>query len=206
MARVGTAELDKQRNFRFESLSAGVYDLELAGIGIIRPDIVLDGFDQVEINCSLLAAISGEVADAPPGQHSVVLISETYGFSRHAELSQDNVYRFTSLPAGVYRIELGDAILAGLKSDGTSVLTAPILRVGLVKPEGESTLSGIVRDSEDRPLVDAIVVLQYQHQQVVSQIADENGRFRFEGLGAGDYSIVVSGETLADELDPGRRK
>lgn len=193
-------ELNTSRQFRFEGLAAGVYDLELAGIGTIMSDFVLDGSNQVEVDFPLLGAIVGKVLDAPVTQRSVTLISESHGFTRQGELTQDSHYRFTNLPAGTYRVELDDAILAGLISDGISVVQAPDLQVGLERPRGNSVLSGYVRSADDQTLPGIAVALLHQNQLLSIEFTDTYGRYEFNDLGSGVYSLLINGEIVASDL------
>ncbi len=194
------AELGQMRRFRFGDLSAGVYDLELAGIGVIRADLVLDGSNQIEVDFPLMGAMIGQVLDAPPNQHSITLISESYGFTRQGDLTPENNYRFTNLPPGIYRIELDDAILAGLVSDGLSVLQAPPLLVELTYPTGNSQLSGVVFTEDQEPLPGVAVALLYQNHLVTIAITDHDGRYEFVGLGAGMYALMINGAVVASHL------
>ncbi len=191
--------LDTSRRFKINDLPSGVYDFELAGIGIIRSEIVLDGRNQVEINFSLLGGIIGPVVNA--GQRRTVqLISESYGFTRRAQLSSEDHYRFTNLPPGIYRVELDDAIIGCLSSDGQSVLQAPLLQVGLMPPTGDSTLTGFVHDASNQALPGILVVLQYEQQQMAVAVSDVEGRVSFAGLGVGHYDLAVEGRVLAGDI------
>ncbi len=194
------AELGQMRRFRFGDLAAGVYDLELAGIGVIEADLVLDGDNQVEVEFPLMGAMVGQVLDAPEHQRSVTLISETYGFTRQGDLTTESNYRFTNLPPGAYRIELDDAILAGLISDGLSVLQSPPLLVELVYPSGNSRLSGVVVIEDQEPLPGVAVALLYQNHLVTIAITDHDGRYDFNGLGAGMYALMINGALVANNL------
>ncbi len=194
------AELGQMRRFRFADLPAGVYDLELAGIGVIGADLVLDGRNQIEMEFPLMGAMVGQVLDAPPLQRNVTLISETYGFTRQGDLTSENNYRFTNLPPGAYRVELDDAILAGLVSDGLSVLQAPPLLVELIYPSGNSKLSGAVITEDQELLPGVAVALLYQNHLVTIAITDHDGRYEFRGLGAGMYALMINGAVVANNL------
>lgn len=196
--------LDTARVFRFEGLPAGVYDLELAGVGVIRPDLTLDGNNQVELEFPLLGAIIGQVENPDSSQRRVSLISETYGFTRSAELTPENQYRFTNLPAGVYRVEMGDSMLSGLVGDGLAVLEAAVLRPGLppiVVPPTSSAIQGSIRDPAGQPVA-ALAVSLHRGGQPAGAVAttDTSGSFAFTGLGAGVYALLAGGQWLAEDL------
>lgn len=192
--------LDESRAFRFDALPAGVYDLELAGVGVIQADLALDGSNQIAIDFPLQGAIAGQVENPAPDQRRITLISETYGFSRHAELTPDNQYRFTNLPAGVYRVEMGDAMLVGLAGDGKTPLQAPLLQITDVIAPAASALSGDIHDPGGQPLAALNLNLRRGGQTVSTALTDSNGAFVFGGLAAGAYDLVAAGKTLAAGL------
>ncbi len=190
----GETALDHARAFRFEHLAAGVYDLELAGIGMIRTDIMLDGRQQEDVAFPLMGAIVGQVEGAGGAQRTIKLISETFGFIRHGELTQDGQYRFTNLPAGDYRIELDDDILTDLHGDGQSVLEAPLLRVGMSNETRNSRISGRVHDAADHPAPDTDVSLLFQGEVEATATTDSDGQYEFADLGPGVYEVAINEE------------
>jgi len=189
---VAETALDKARTFAFTELGAGIYDIELAGVGMIRTDIPLNGHDQVDVDFPLMGGIMGRVKGVKHGRQTVKLISETYGFVRHSELAWDGQYRFTNLPEGDYRIELDDDILAGLHCDGESILRAPLLWVGMSNAVRKSTLIGRVHDTANRPAADIEVHLLMSEEPLASTRTDAQGVFRFTKLGPGVYDAVIN--------------
>jgi hypothetical protein len=188
------AALDHARTFRFERLGAGVYDLELAGVGMIRTDILLDGHQTADVAIPLMGAIVGRVEGDGGEQRTIKLISETYGFIRHGELTQDGHYRFTNLPAGAYRVELDDDILSDLHGDGQSVLEAPLLRVGMSNEARNSRISGRVHDAANRPTPDTEVSLLFQGEVQATATTDSDGQYAFADLGPGVYVVAIGEE------------
>ena len=197
---VEEAALDHARSFRFERLGAGAYELELAGVGMIRTDIVLDGHRQETVSIPLMGAIVGRVEGAEGEQRTIKLISETYGFIRHGELTQDGHYRFTNLPAGVYRVELDDDIQTDLHCDGQSVLEAPLLRMGMSNDIRNSQISGSVHDAANRPTPDAQVSLIFQNETLAAAATDSDGRFVFAELGPGVYEVRVGENVVVSDI------
>ena len=190
--KIADAALDRARSFAFVSLGAGVYDLELAGIGMFKTDIALNGHDQVEVTLPLTGAIVGKVKGVGSGRQAVKLVAETYGFVRHSELDQHGQYRFTNLPAGEYRIELDDDILLGLQCDGQSVLEAPLLWVGMSNALRKSTITGKVHDTANRPAADIEVYLLMSDDPLTTTRTDAGGNFRFEKLAPGVYDVIIN--------------
>ncbi len=194
--------LDANRTFRFEGLPAGIYELALGGVGMVVSDLPLDGENKVTFDFPVLGAIVGAVANVPAQSRTVILISETYGFTRHAELSTDAQYRFTNLPAGVYRVELGDDMVTGLVSDGKSVLRAPVLRAGagVVIPAAESRLAGVLRDDAGKGMPAIQITLQRDGRSVAATQTGAGGEFAFDALEMGFYQVVVGAAVLASDL------
>lgn len=190
--------LENSREFRFDGLSAGLYALELTGVGLIRPEIVLDGSAEMTLDFPLLGAIVGQVL--APTRNSIALISETYGFTRHAQLSQEGHYRFTNLPAGLYRLELGQMMLSGLRGDGQSVLSAPLIDLTQPTEPRASTLTGLVHDEQARPLRGIVVTLLRDGQALASAATDAEGRFTFTDLAAGLYALAIADAVQAEAL------
>ncbi|RME81636.1 MAG: carboxypeptidase regulatory-like domain-containing protein [Caldilineae bacterium] len=192
--------LDAGLSFRFADLPAGLYDLELSGIGTIRSELALDGDNEVEITFPIQGAIIGRVQNLRPGQRSITLISETYGFVRRGQLTPEGQYRFTNLPAGVYRLEVGDAVLPGLRCDGTRVLAVPVFAVPAGEPAHNSIIEGTVLDSDGHPVADLVVLLRTVAETIATDTTGADGRFRFENLGAGVYQLVIAGVVAAQGL------
>jgi hypothetical protein len=197
---VAEAALDNARSFHFEQLAAGVYELELAGIGAIRTDLLLDGHQKTTISFPLMGAIVGRVEGAEAEQNVIKLISESYGFIRHGECARDGQYRFTNLPAGDYRIELDDDIITDLHSDGQSVLEAPLLRVGMSNAVRNSQISGRVHDALNQPTPKADVHLLFQNEVQATATTDSDGRYAFTDLGPGVYAVTVGVDVRVDAI------
>jgi len=163
-------------------------------VGMIRTDILLDGRQQEEVAFPLLGAIVGQVEGAEGEQRTIKLISETFGFIRHGELTQDGHYRFTNLPAGDYRVELDDDILTDLHCDGQSVLEAPLLRVGMSNETRNSRIAGRVHDAANRPTPDTEVSLLFQGEVQATATTDSDGQYAFADLGPGVYEVAINEE------------
>ncbi len=193
-------ELDHARTFQFTHLAQGFYDLELAGIGMVLFDIASDGRHHQRITFPLMGAIKGRVTGADDKHSSIKLISETYGFTRQGELTQDGHYRFTRLPQGRYRIELHDDLLTGLVLEGPEVLEAPLLRVGAGIDARASTISGKVHDAAHRPTPDVRVTLYFQGQVQKGVTSDAHGQYHFDALPAGVYEVRIGDEVRVNDI------
>ncbi len=198
--RILETALNQERSFTFEELEPGVYDVELAGIGLIRTDLYLEGGETATIQFPLMGAIVGRVENIDGEQRTIKLVSETYGFVRHGEITQDGQYRFTNLPGGRYRIELDDDILTGLENDGQSVVEAPLLRGGMSNEKNNSRIVGKVHDANNSPTPNVTISLRFQGQTVATTESDANGQYRFEHLRPGVYEVAVGDEISVSNI------
>jgi len=188
---IAETSLNNSRTFKFEKLPAGIFDLELAGIGIFATGITLDGRTETKIKFPLMGAIAGTVDDAPHHK-SIKLISETYGFIRHSEISDDGKYRFIHLPPGTYRIELDEEIISGIHCDGESVVTAPSIKLGAAKAPAHSKIKGRVHDTANRPTPNVKVSLQIGENIIATANTDADGLFQFSTLNPGIYDVRIN--------------
>ena len=198
--KLAEQELNHARTFAFEHLEPGVYDVELAGIGLMATDLHLDGSNEISLTFPLLGAMVGRVQGARAGRTTIKLISETYGFIRHGELTQDGQYRFTNLPPGHYRIELDDDILSGLESDGQGVVEAPLLRVGMGSEPRQSQIEGEVHDAAGNPIPHVSVHLRTLGETLATTQSDDSGHYRFTDLSPGVYAIAVGEVNVASDI------
>jgi hypothetical protein len=183
--------LDTSRSFEFTQLGPGVYEVELAGIGLIATELHLDGEQEMTLDFPLMGGIIGKV-EGDLGDHRFVkLVSETFGFIHHGEVDERGEYRFTNLPAGRYRIEREDDILAGLELDGKSVLEAPLLRVGMGSEKTFSSIRGRIHDPVGNATPNVTVSLRFMGEIIATTEADNTGNFLFANLGPGVYEIEV---------------
>jgi hypothetical protein len=139
-----------------------------------------------------MGAIEGSVEGGGENQNTIKLISETYGFIRHGELSSDGQYRFTHLPKGDYRIEFGDDILSPLQCDGESTVTASLLRVGVNSATRKSEIVGRVHDTANRPARGVKVTLMLSNETLATTHTDSDGGFRFTKLLPGMYDVIIN--------------
>ncbi|RUA16666.1 MAG: hypothetical protein DSY55_03705 [Clostridia bacterium] len=196
---VDKTALNSVKKFRFTALGIGAYDLELAGIGIIETDILLDGHRKENIRFPLMGAIVGAVKSENKRRYTIKLISETYGFIRHGDVSKKGNYRFTHLPAGVYRIELDDNVIPDLKCDGEHVLKAPPLHI--IAPEKEnSRIEGAVYNADHLPVLVLPVQLQQAGHYLDTAVTAVKGRFVFDSLAPGTYEIAIGDHVYHDNI------
>jgi tetratricopeptide (TPR) repeat protein len=72
---------------------------------------------------------------------------------------------------------------------GGALLAAVPLWAQATPPAEASTLQGVVRDSERRPIAGAIVSLQTKDAQPITALTDEAGAYGFSVIGEGVYTV-----------------
>lgn len=118
--------------YRFANLSAGVYDLEVAGMGVVARGITLDG--QREHVADVLwddrgprGLIHGRVLTAGGAPVPAATVRLLRGEAEAARVVTDDhgIFRFTGLPGGEYALAVGDGppVVTGisLEEDATVV-------------------------------------------------------------------------------------
>lgn len=118
--------LDQQRTFRFDGLSAGIYQLSLEGVGVIAEDLLLNGSDEAGVDFPMRGQISGRVLPAKAGE-KVMLTCQEYSIRKVAVTGAEGVYRFAGLPADEYTLTLQESDLPAQKIalDGRRLTEGP---------------------------------------------------------------------------------
>lgn len=118
--------LDEQRTFRFDGLSAGIYQVSLEGVGVIAEDLILNGSDEASVEFPMQGQISGQVLPAKAGE-KVMLTCQEYSIRKVVTTGIDGVYRFAGLPADSYTLTLQDSDLPAQKTvlDGRHLTEGP---------------------------------------------------------------------------------
>ncbi|MEZ4863224.1 MAG: carboxypeptidase-like regulatory domain-containing protein [Caldilineaceae bacterium] len=111
--------LSVRGDFRFEDLPAGLYTVALAGreLEVSRTDIALDGNNQVTVELQLPLELDEEAPTtersqsviagvAPKAAGQVVRLVDQIGNEYQQVVDADDHFRFTNLPAGVYKLSL----------------------------------------------------------------------------------------------------
>ncbi len=125
-----TQRIAASGQYRFDALPAGTYQIEADGVGVVVPDIVVDGTqsvtpDTADVRPDHQAVIKGTVND-PKGQPApnvtVILLLSDEEVER-AETDANGQFRFTALGAGSYKLRTlqPSAISSAIDVDGTSL-------------------------------------------------------------------------------------
>lgn len=118
--------LDPQRAFRFDGLSAGIYQVSLEGVGVIAEELILNGTDEASVEFPMRGQISGQVLPTKAGE-KVMLTCQEYSIRKVAVTGADGVYRFAGLPADDYTLTLQESDLPAQKVslDGRRLTEGP---------------------------------------------------------------------------------
>jgi hypothetical protein len=135
---VGEQQVDSSLTFKFDSLSAGLYRLEVVGTEISQDNIRIDpGNEMVNINLAIPipddSVIFGRVENG--GGKTLLLIKEGNIISRF-RIPVSGEYRFSDLAAGVYSLQLFETNIKqdNISLDGTNSREINLV-VSVTQPE-----------------------------------------------------------------------
>ena len=201
--------VDLDGNFTFEGLPAGHYRLEVATQ--VLSDLVLTGENRLQLAPIDLvpgrhSVIRGRVADgAGQAKVDVVVTLRQQGLLvAQMRTAADGTYRFASLPAGAYSLEVASGkgvVVNGIVLDGQGEYIRDIL---WALPDPRSTVQGHVFASDGAAVAGATVRLLRDGIEVVRTRSDSAGLFRFTGLSVGVYALAVGeGDPLLTGIQVG---
>ena len=177
-------------SFAFLNLAPGHYSLELAGIGVIAADIVLEAGGLFKQVFPMRSVLTGRVVTPPDGLVAVLYALGPWSWTRQAPLDLDGVFSFEGLPAGHYRLEVGERVLSELVTTGENRLQlAPID----LAPGQHSVVRGRVANGAGQPQPGVLVTLRRESLVVGQSRTVTDGAYRFANLPAGTYSLEISG-------------
>ena len=199
------APLDPQGAFTFDNLPPGRYRLEVGEK--VLSDLVLTGENRltlasIDLTAGKRSVLRGRIADSEgqPKADRVVALRHEDIVLAETRTAADGTYRFASLPAGVYTVEVAGLGLTAsdIQLDGEREQVAD----GLWPRQGpRGALQGRVLNTQGIPLPYAFVRLLREGVEVARGEADNKGVFKFAGLAAGTHAIAVSdGDAIADDI------
>lgn len=185
--------------FRFDALSAGTYTLSIGGTTLSRT-VACDGRSAVRVDLVLpqtqpppSGSVAGVVRDSAgrPVAGRQVTLSDATG-TRSATTDAGGAYRFDGLVAGAYVLRVADGDLA--RNVWCNGVTAVAVDVTLPAPQPNQhgIISGTLRDPFGAPQAARQISLT---GELLSRTVttDATGRYRFDGLPAGAYTLHVEG-------------
>ena len=214
--------------FSIANVPPGRYTLRARGTDDVAPQyavvpitVVGDDLSDVVIVVSPGATLTGTVsfqatqAGMPPdpGQFRVVAQPadpSVSGASVNARVEKDGRFTLNGIPLGPYFLRANAPRGWSLRSvivDGQDVIDTP-LDVGnnqklagatLVFSDRQTDLSGVVADTQGRPVTEFTVLAfptdstlwRPQARHIMTVRPDQNGRFQLRGLPAGDYYLAA---------------
>ncbi|HEY64671.1 MAG TPA: carboxypeptidase regulatory-like domain-containing protein [Caldilineae bacterium] len=197
IARTGTKTEYGPYACEFAPLGGGEYFIEPEGLGI-RATIHLDSGRVLMVTFS-----KADEVEEPSIPHESVIHGRVRGGAGRtvvlvwddgrleATVGPDESYRFEGLGPGVYRVEVvgSDRVRSGIVLDGRNRVTVDFTLAS--PPEAISVIRGRVINGGRRQLRLEGPGGPYE------TTADAQGRFRFEGLQAGTYRLLVVGTDVA---------
>ena len=190
--------------FTLPRLPVGLeYKLEIAAdgwLGQTRSITVNGSVDDLVID--LVAAygtVGGSVSSdqsAVLGDVSVTISSDALSFRTTTEASEGR-WQVTGVPPGEYQIAFSrfnhaDAFAnITVTAGAASTVTDPVL---VFSPdevvEANATLTGVLRDNKNQPVVGATVELP-SHQPALQAITNADGRYEINGINFGSYLVRI---------------
>lgn len=196
----GTREskLADDGSFAFPDLAAGRYSLELAGIGVIADAIALEPGGQFKLIFPLQSRLAGQVQAAPDGLIAVLYAPQSWGWTRQALLDLDGSFTFEGLPAGRYRLEIGELVLPSLDLTGENRLQLAAIDLAQGR---HSVVRGRVADGAGRPRGDILMILSREGLIIAQARTGSDGAYGFADLPAGAYRLEATGMgVVADNI------
>lgn len=198
--------LDAKGNFAFDNLPPGRYRLQVGGKTL--NDLVLTGENRlsmtpIDLSAGRRSVVRGRVADGAgqPKADRVVTLKREAVVVGTTRTAADGTYRFASLPAGKYSVEVTGlgVVASNINLDGEREHVADVLWPTQA-PRG--VLQGRVLNANGTPRPYADVRLLRDGKEVARMEADAKGAYRFAALAAGRYAISIGdAEPLARDID-----
>lgn len=202
-AETWRASPDANGDFAIEGLPAGTAVMEILPLGIVVRQIALDGHNQYRIDFPVGSVVEGRLEGTEPGR-LVVLHALTWGWAREMRVDPEGRYRFTHLPAGEYRLVVGDVESDLLRLDGRKTVQVPPMDVSSLS---RSLVEGEVLDRAGRPQPWVRISLRSAAGVSKEAWTDRSGHFRFSGLEPGTYYLVAEGlGSLREEMRVGPKE
>ena len=197
----------------FSPLGAGGYKVQPEGIAAVA-DVPVDGSRAVWVTFTEIAAdepapipasaLLGHLreVDATPCAGRRVQVFARQGAAgrgragtvapgpRETETAIDGSFRFAGLPAGIYRLEIDGT---GVAKEGILLDGANTVAVELTLPAERGEVAGDVTDPQGQRTVGRVVrLLTAPAAAPFAEVeTDAQGRYRFDRLAAGTYTVQV---------------
>ncbi len=185
-------------SFAFPDLAEGRYSLELTGIGVIADDIVLEPGARFQLIFPLRSRLAGQVLAAPDGLIAVLYAPQPWGWTRQVPLDLEGGFAFEGLPAGRYRLEVGELVLPDPELNGENRLQLAAIDLAHGR---HSVVRGRVADGAGRPRSDILMTL-HREEQILAQVRTvADGTYAFADLPVGTFALEAAGMgVVADSI------
>jgi protocatechuate 3,4-dioxygenase beta subunit len=191
------AEVSAQGNYRFANLPAAPYEIELDpahkvraicdGIGIFTAPVI-------DLIGAARSVLRGQVLSAAATPQAGVLVQLRRDGQLIGESTTDSEGRFSfsGLPAGTYELVVPALDLShpGITLDGIEGITVVLAPAGA---PAESAIEGHIVSATNAPIPTLRVTLHRGTELVAQTLTDTQGRYTFQGLSAGVYTVSLEG-------------
>ncbi len=185
-------------SFAFDSVTPGIYRLELAGLGPIAEGISLQPGGLFKLFFTMRSRLTGQVIAPPAGMVAVLHAPPAWSWTRQVPVNPDGTFAFEGLPAGRYRLQIGDRILPDLDLNGETTLQLPPIDLGVGQ---RSALRGRVADGAGKPQPNVLMTLRRFGLVVAQRRSAADGTYLFNNLPAGTYALEAAGKgVVADGI------
>lgn len=188
--------LAADEGFRFTDLNAGEYTLTLADTAFRSDPVRVDGRSQAQVNLTLVLAESVIAGRVRNGAGRTLRLLQEAAEVATTEVAADEMYRFTGLAAGEYRVAIaGTAVGSALLAvDGVCEVTADLLAPAADKSLAHYVLFGPAND----PVALANLLLA---EDYLLAFKPSFGLSPAEAAGAGLVTIIAGVDAVSAEIE-----
>ena len=193
---IASQAVDPDETFRFTDLAAGEYQVGVQDTRFRSDPVWVNGQDQAQLALTLILAesmISGRVRNG--ASRTLILLRDDAEVTRQV-VPADEMYRFTDLTAGSYRVAVADTPLrsAVIVLDGAESATANLVAPTLGKPLTHYVLFG----PAEQPATEADLLLA---QDFLLACAPSFGFSAAEAAHAGLVTIIADRTAVSQESE-----
>ncbi|KGX88751.1 hypothetical protein N781_09540 [Pontibacillus halophilus JSM 076056 = DSM 19796] len=206
---ITTITVNGDGTYKVPGLIPGTYFLTASAPGyssstvsaVVNSNTVTAVTHTLQLNPATLNVVVLDDETGQPQAGASVIVEHTNGIPIDQGITDQNgLIRFTDLAGGEYFITATKDGF-GTTSQGLFLGNGDTRSITLRLPTEVGILQGFVTDgTSGNPILDATVqVFDENGVLVLEGVTDENGRYRFEGLAPGEYTVITSAGNFSPE-------